>query len=300
VLPDTRTVEDIHIALAAGPQGIQPNNDASNPAHLGGVGLNGFGAAQDLTKSWHWFRRMIANVAFEDLPGTGVEGSGDERANINYVLDRGGRYEDGSGLGTTFHSHTKSFLLHFYIESIAKTVNSQKGQKDFSPLGKYESIRAVNNQVINDGSAFPLKVITYKDSFHSMARTICNPSLVGILPENSVEMNSSDAQARNIVTGDKIRITSASHPKGLEAKAFVSEGIRPGVVAIRHCYGHWEMSSRPYIVSGTQSGHDASRSAGLSMNPLARIDPVLGDVSLQDILGGSVSFGDTQVEVVKI
>jgi len=133
-----------------------------------------------------------------------------------------------------------------------------------------------------------------------MARTICNPSLVGIVPENFVEMNSSDAAARGIITGDKVRIRSASYTNGLEARAYVSGSVRPGVVAIRHCYGHWEMSSKPYIVDGVQSGYDAGRSVGISMNPLARIDPVLGDVAIQDILGGSVSFYDTQVQVVKI
>lgn len=83
-----------------------------------------------------------------------------------------------------------------------------------------------------------------------MAQTINNPWLVSILPENFVEINAADAQSRGISTGDTVSVASVSLPGGATGKAYVTQTIRPGTVAIAHSFGHWEMSSQSFAVDG--------------------------------------------------
>lgn len=78
------------------------------------------------------------------------------------------------------------------------------------------------------------------------------------------------------------------------------ESICPGVVAVSHHFGHQEMSSRPFQVNGADVAHDPTRGKGLTVNSIMRLDPVLGNVTLQDKIGASASFYDTRVQVTKV
>ena len=123
-----------------------------------------------------------------------------------------------------------------------------------------------------------------------------------IQPENFVEINASDARQLGIRDGEKVRLVSATNPDGAVGKAKVTEGLRPGVIAVSHHFGHWELASRPYTVDGVTQGHDPGRGTGLTVNPIMRLDQFKGRVantSLQDKVGGSVSFYDTRVKLVK-
>ena len=64
--------------------------------------------------------------------------------------------------------------------------------------------------MIDEG--FPLILVTYKPVFQTQSRTITCPSLQYFLPENFVEMYTSDAQARGLETGDLVRVFSVSNP----------------------------------------------------------------------------------------
>ncbi len=110
------------------------------------------------------------------------------------------------------------------------------------------------------------------------------------------------AAARGIRTGDEVQLTTASSSAVPDTvgRAYVTETIRPGVVAVAHSFGHWEMSSKSYKVDGADSDFDGTRAAGVSANPIMRVDPQIGNVSLQDKIGGSVSFYDTRVQVTKV
>jgi anaerobic selenocysteine-containing dehydrogenase len=80
----------------------------------------------------------------------------------------------------------------------------------------------------------------------------------------------------------------------------VTGTVAPGVVAVSHHFGHWEMSSRAHQVNGVNTAYDASRGAGLNANRVMRSDPGFPNVTLQDRVGGSASFYDTRVEVQKV
>ena len=60
------------------------------------------------------------------------------------------------------------------------------------------------------------------------------------------------------------------------------------------------MGSKPFTINGRRTRFDARRGAGIGINPILRVDPVLGDVCLQDKIGASASFCDTRVRIEKI
>ncbi|NIA14348.1 MAG: molybdopterin-dependent oxidoreductase, partial [Nitrospiraceae bacterium] len=275
VLPNTKTMEDILIGLAKA-MGLP----------LDGQDVDGNPVPID--RAWDWHRQLISNI--------GDEGGG---PGLDYVLARGGRFEGHDGLydGERM-AHRFSGGLYFFNETLAQTGDSITGEP-YEGFAKYLPIADSQDNPITD-EGFPLRLTTYKQGWHSMARTINNPWLVSILPENFVEINRGDAIARGIQTGDVVRVRSLSLPQGAKGLAYVTETIRPGVVAIAHSFGHWEMASRAHEINGTPSSFSALRGAGIAANPIMREDPVFSNVTLQDKVGGSASYYDTFVEVAKV
>jgi tetrathionate reductase subunit A len=88
-----------------------------------------------------------------------------------------------------------------------------------------------------------------------------------------------------------------------EDSSAASEGLRPGVIAVSHHFGHWELASKAYAVDGVPQPADPGRGAGLTVNPIMRLDQFKGrllNTSIQDKVGGSVSFYDSRVKLVKV
>ncbi|MBI2431745.1 MAG: molybdopterin oxidoreductase, partial [Candidatus Hydrogenedentes bacterium] len=214
---------------------------------------------------------------------------------------RGGRFEDyGQAYTGDRLAHTFSGRLFFFSEALALAQDSMDGAF-FDGLPKFEApADLLGNPIETQDSAYPLQLVTYKYAWHTQMHTIRYPWLVSVLPENFVEMNSVDAAARGIASGDLVRVSSASSPEGVIGPALAVETVRPGVVAISHHFGHWQMSSRPHEIDGENSAFDPSRAAGISPNGIMRKDTVIGNVTLQDKIGGSASFYDTFVQVSKI
>ena len=282
VYPETRLEEDVLIEIA-------------KKMGLPGHGDDGFGPGMPLNSAIDWYAKCFANIAGE---GDGVPGS-TEQEKVDYILARGGRFEDHSKrYKGDLQSHPWKGVCLFYSETLATTIDSMTG-KAYDGLPMYEDIKDCMWKPI-DNSGFPLVVNTYKKSYHTQSRTAQNEWLMELEPENSIEINSVDAAARGIKTGDRVRVTSASSKEGVEGKALVIEGVRPGVVNICHSYGHWEYGAKANDVDGTKTEAQTWRGAGVSANPIMRLDPVLKDIGLQDPIGGSSSFYDTAVEVKKV
>jgi anaerobic selenocysteine-containing dehydrogenase len=280
-------LEDIMIALG-GRMGIP------------GVGANAFdtsGAAagydwsSGLYSGFDWYQNILNNFAIE----AGVT--------VSEIVNKGGVFNPVSGdpaddsESYSGHFIKKSYkgIHHFYVELLKTTKDSMTG-RTYDPLPAYLPIQDVLGNKVTIGSSFyPFELITYKNVYHAQARTICNPWLQQIKPANFLDMNSRDAMGLGLETGDMVQITN---PDGViaEGMVFVTEGIRPGVVAIAHSYGHWEMGSKP--VNG--GAHDPARGLGIPQSPLNMLDPVLMNVCLQDTIGGSASFYDTRVMVEKL
>jgi len=228
---------------------------------------------------------------------------------VIYVLNRGGRFENadkGYRGGKVAHAYKGMFNL--YVENVAKGRHTGTGA-NFSGLAKHEQVTDLHgNPVVEEG--YPFQLVTYKEIVGGQSRTPGNYwSQTLMLPENFILMNSRDAKKQGFKDGAMARIVSESNPKGewdlrngrkvpMVGKIKITEGIRPGVVAVSWHNGHWAYGASDQTVDGKIVKGDERRATGLCANAAMRIDPVLGDMCLTDPIGGSSSFFDTKVKVV--
>jgi anaerobic selenocysteine-containing dehydrogenase len=281
-------------------KGIQQEEDwlinMGKAMGLPGLGKDALGPGIDINNAEDWYVKTFANIAME---GEGVLPGASEAEQIKYVLARGGRFEDaGEAYDGDHLAHKRKSRLNLYIEKLGSTKDSMTS-KYFDGIAKYVPVEDARGNSIDD-EGFPLHLITYKTAIHTQSRTINNPSLTRIWPENWVELNQIDADALGIITGDKVVVSSKTNEKGEIGTAKVREGVRPGVVAISHNYGHWQSGSATFDVDGRLTSRTKDRSKGINSNPIMRVDTSLGGVVLGDKGGGSSSFFDTKVKVRKV
>ncbi len=273
VLPNTKTLEDILIGLGNAMNAL----DSTVPK-------------PPWRNAWGYWGQAIKGMA-ESAGGPGMD----------TVLARGGRFDDattaydGARLAIRF-----SGRIFFFAEVLSTKRDSITGQF-FDGMGKYEPpADMLGRSIAARDSSLPLHLVTYKMSWHSQMHTVRYPWLMSVQAENFIEMNPEDADARDLQTGDRARLFSASSPEGVEGLVLATGTVAPGVVAVSHHFGHWEMSSRAHRVNGRNEAFDASRGAGINAAQIMRADPVFPNVTLQDRIGGSASFYDTRVNVQKI
>jgi anaerobic selenocysteine-containing dehydrogenase len=131
-----------------------------------------------------------------------------------------------------------------------------------------------------------------------------------VSPENHILINAVDAQRLGIKDGENVRVTSATNPDGvwdlkalgkkpIVGKAKVIQGIRPGVVAFSLGFGHWATGSSDFTIDGKLVKGDARRATGVHANAAMRVDDHFKNTCMVDLVGGSVSFYDTRVKLVK-
>ena len=274
ILPDTMMLEDILIQL-----------------------MKKLGLDPGLTNAWEFIKWELTNLSNNATNDTSVPVA----ATMNDIIAKGGVFQDPvsyiDNQGRLKYSY--SGIVHLYIGTLATYRDSITGNIDHDPLPRYLPIMDVGGNTINDID-YPFTLITYKSVLHEQGRTIIAPWLQLIKPHNFIEINSSDAHVLGIKTGSRVRIISASNQIGVIGIAKVVEGLKPGVIAVSHHFGHWQNGATPYNEDGTQQDYDPSRGAGITVNPIMRLDPFLGNVSLQDKVGGSCAFYDTQVAIEKI
>jgi anaerobic selenocysteine-containing dehydrogenase len=286
VLKDTKDLEQIFIDIAL-------------KMELPGFGKDGLGAGRDLFKAWDWYKLLVANIAYGDKKGDSVPGDTEE-AKVRYVLERGGRFENyGMAYKGRHTRHAYKNLCLFYSEPLATSHDSMTGRL-YDGLPRYEPVLdCLGRAVEMDAQKFPFIIITYKPVYHAQARTAASSWLMGITPKESVQINAADAAKLAIEHGDPVRVFSASNPQGVKGKAWVTEGIMPGVIAVPHSLGHWQYGSQPFDLNGKQTAAAPWIGAGCSANPVMLVDPHLQDVCLQDPIGGSSSYYDSRVAVEK-
>ena len=283
-LPDTKAVLDIQIGLA-------------EALGLPGVGsgelLDGNGdSVGDLHNSWDWARAQLENIvnsAQNDHPGL----------TIQEVLSKGGVFDNpGEEYDESHLSHKYGSIIRTFIDPVARTKDSVTGEY-YSGVPQYKPITHSDGTAVSDYD-YPFKLITYKSVHHGQARTNVNPWLMLMAPENFVEISAKDAATLEVETGDRVKIRSASNREGIVGKARVTQGLKPGVIAISHHYGHWASHARPIYIDGAAMPYDASRGTGVQPNVIMRTDKQYPNVSLQEPVGGSCSFFDTWVKVNKV
>lgn len=294
-LPDTKAVLDIQIGLAKalglpgvgfGALSVDPDNPLGQ-YHSG-----------NLNNGWDWAKAILLNIvnsARTKHPNLTIE----EIISKGGVFDNPGDEYDPPVAGGSRHlAYKYGNIIRTFIDPIAQTRDSVTGEY-YSGVAHYRPIAHSDGTALSD-PGYPFRLITYKTVHHGQARTNVNPWLMLIIPENPVEISALDAEDLKVETGDQVVVKSPSNPQGIVGRVKVTQGLKPGVVAISHHYGHWEQHSRPVVIAGTTMPHDPSRGAGLQPTQIMRTDNQYPNTSLQEPLGASCSFYDTWVEVEKL
>ncbi|GAB4534733.1 MAG: molybdopterin-dependent oxidoreductase [Anaerolineales bacterium] len=268
-------------------------------------------ASDDEMTLFRQARRHLPPAVFDEARWKVAVGN-DERLwrRVVYVLNRGGRFEHlGGAYKGDKLAHTYKGPFNLFVERVAQAHHSMTGEH-FDGLPRLEPVRNGLGEAVQDGKEFPLRLITFKEITGGQSRTIASYWLSSILPENPVLVNRRDAEALGLRDGDRVRLVSRSNPDGIwdlghgrirpvEGTVKVIEGIRPGVVAASWHYGHWGYGASDTLVDGQVVPGDPRRGTGLCTNAVIRVDDATGNTCLADPIGGSVSFYDTQVRLVK-
>ncbi|WP_374711568.1 molybdopterin-dependent oxidoreductase [Symbiobacterium terraclitae] len=232
---------------------------------------------------------------------------------VVFVLNRGGRWQEP---GTQFKgdkaANVYGLQINMYQEKTYLVKDSMTGQHlsgipTFVP--PYQD--ALGNSLLDEEKEYPFTLITFRHILHTKSRTMSNYWVMPIDPDGGLLVSTSDAAALGLQDGDQVKVTSASNPEGIWdfgpagkkemiAKVRVVEGMRPGVVGYPLGYGHWAYGTNDITVNGVTVKGDLRRGRGIHANAAMRVDPVLRDVSLQDLAGGSVVFYDTRVKLIKV
>jgi tetrathionate reductase subunit A len=318
---------------------------------LPGVGPGGLGEAGDFTHPDHFYLKMVANLAFGDKkpdpernePGEILPEAGEDEVRVFmearrflpssvfdpdrwrdaigdewwrkviYVLNRGGRFQsyfkafDGNLLTNKYGKQ-----INLYQEKTAGVKNALTGEH-YPGLAVYllAPFDLAGNPIV-DPPEYNLRLITHREIQHTKARTITNYWLLALLPENTVQMNSLDAERLGLKNGDVVKIVSASNPTGewdfgltlgkrpIAGEVKIIQGIRPGVISFSLGHGHWATGSTDVLIDGTRINGDPRRLKGINANAAMRTDPITTNMCLTDPVGASAVFYDTMVKLEKM
>ncbi len=231
---------------------------------------------------------------------------------VVYVLNRGGRFQ---GYAQAYKNeqlaNAYNKMIGLYFENMVTTKHSMTG-KPYVPYAAFMPgpTDCAGNLIDDRAAGFDMTLITYKYITQTKSRTIGNYWLNAVYPENFVEISTSDARRMGLQNGDMVRVVSATNPAGgwdlgngtkvpMTGKVKALEGIRPGVVAFSLGHGHWAQGSMPFEIDGKTITMDARRAKGFHANAAMRVDPILGNTTLSDVVGGSAVFYQSQVKLVK-
>lgn len=319
---------------------------------LPGVGTDGFGPGAHFNTVEDYWLKMAANVAhaggkpvpdasaeelklFTDTRTKVLGDAFDERAwraavtaeewpKVVYVLNRGGRFE-GHGGQEYDNGYTGDWLKYRYEGMCAFYDPKVGAAKDPMTGEHFDGLATIRRPLLSDGAPFPtqgtpLQFVCWKSRNHGTQRTVNSAWLREVRGSNYVHLNAADAAARGIATNDRVRVTSAT--ASVEGVAYVTEGIRPGVVGADAAYGHKGYTATAYTIDGRtieppaeyghgkaaqavtpgheETGFAGPRKAGFSVNDLL-VDDTFADASgVTDPIGGGAAQLDTWVEVTRL
>jgi tetrathionate reductase subunit A len=306
---------------------------------LKGFGPNGFAEGQPLTRPDDFYVRMVANVATDgkepvpDADALEVETflkarrhlpksvfdadrwqriAGPNWKKVVYLLNRGGRFDTQENSYKGDHVANKyGKQINLYQEKTYKVKDAFTG-KHFYGMAKYVPIAdTLDRPPVELSKGYDLQLITQRDILMTKSRTITNQYLTALLPENGIIINTVDAKRLGLKEGDKVKVVSATNPEGvwdlkngtkkpMVGKVHITETIRPGVVTFTLGHGHWSTGASDVTIDGQLIKGDPRRAGGVHANAAMWIDPHLKNTCMIDKVGGSVSFYDTKVRLVKV
>ncbi|MBI4797881.1 MAG: molybdopterin-dependent oxidoreductase [Desulfarculus sp.] len=230
---------------------------------------------------------------------------------VVYVLNRGGRFQEYAKAfkdGQLTNKYGK--MVGIYFDNLAKTKHSMTGQT-YLPHGDYLPGPADCTGKLIEDPGYDLTLITYKAVTQTKSRTVGNYWLQAVYPENRLDISAADALRMGLKDGDLVKVVSASNSEGvwdlgplgkkpMAGKVKVLEGMRPGVVAFSLGHGHWAQGAGAWEIDGVALTPDSRRATGIHANAAMRLDPVLGNTGLVDVVGGSAVFYQSRVKLIRV
>jgi tetrathionate reductase subunit A len=233
---------------------------------------------------------------------------------VCYMLARGGVFTPYESVfdGQRFKHGIGRVAV--YNEELAATRNALTGERFSGTLTFMPPVDAAGRPMAAMESDYPFTIVTYKKNLHTQSRSLWCQYAMEVMPENFVQLNSTDAASLGVADGDRVRLISPSNPDGISGRVQTTGLIRPGCVGVSFHYGHSQFgASRLYIEAaeeifqGGRTVTDAQGlvpnpafSAGLNPNKVAFLDPSMADTPLVDVIGGIPDFSSTRVKVVRI
>lgn len=258
-------------------------------------------------------RKHLPKTVFD--PERWAKIAGDNWRKVVYVLNRGGRFQEYTDIykgDKAANQYKKS--LNLYQEKTAGTKNAFTGKQN-PGYAKYLPVVTTTGQTPKEAgletAEYSLSMITHRDITQTKSRTITGYWLLTVYPENSIILNPADAAKMKLKAGDKVKVTSVTNKAGeydlkngwkkpMVGKVTISETMMPGVMSFTLGHGHWATGSHDITVDGRIIKGDPRRAAGVHANAAMWVDPHLGNTCMLDTVGGSVSFYDTKVKLVRI
>jgi tetrathionate reductase subunit A len=305
-----------------------------------GYGPDGFAPGQQFTRPDDFYIRMIANLANDGTPVPDADDvevklfmdsrkhlpktvfdperwekiAGASWRKVIYVLNRGGRYQDYKDIykGTQV-ANKYGKLINLYQEKTAGTKNAFTGKQNIG-YAAYVPVSITTGKTPKESgleTGYPLHLLTHRDILQCKSRTITNYWMLAVQPENFVLLNGKDAKALKLRDGDKVKVVSATNKEGVYdlkngkkklmiGKVKVTEIMKPGVMSFTLGHGHWATGAVDVKIDGKTIKGDPRRATGIHANAAMWVDPYLKNTCMLDPVGGSVSFYDTKVKLIKV
>ena len=309
--------------------------------NLPGFGENAFGDGKHLRHMDDFMLRCVGNIAFGEKPDASqnllaadaremeiflkarrhlpksvfdlerwrrIVGE-DLWPKVVYALNRGGRfenYDDGWKGDMLAHPHAKQ--LSFYQEKTASKIHSGTGEHH-PGLATWMPVRDYHGnepKALRDG--YGLAMITHRTIVQTKSRTITNPWLTALLPQNTIQVHPTDAARLGLSDEQQVKVVSATNTAGewnlgngktklMIGKVQLTQQVRPGVISFSLGYGHWATGAVDMNIDGHVIKGEPRRAQGIHANAAMWVDPALKNTCMIDPVGGSVSFYDTHVRL---
>lgn len=327
-----RSVESFYLALA-------------KELGMPGVGADAFGPGTHYESDEDYWLKMVANIAFagEPVPDADDEEmeiflaarekalgkyfdvdtwkkavTEEEWSKVVYVLNRGGRFEE-HGEEAAYEGEWLKLRYggecQFYDPKTASLKDSITGEF-------FDGLATLMPVTFSDRTQIPAsgqyQMINWKSRSQGTHRTVNSPWLREVRQENHLWMNASDAAAKELVNGDRVKIV-APQATAL-AQVRIVQGMRPGVVGANYSFGHLGYSASDIEIDGTviqgvgevshndteavpgkeELGYAGARGRGFSVNGLLLEDRQSGGGGLSDPIGGGAAQLDLFVDIIKV
>jgi anaerobic selenocysteine-containing dehydrogenase len=253
-------------------------------------------------------RRHLPETVFDEARWKAIVG-GKMWPKVVYVLNRGGRFENHpEGYKGEMLAHPFGALLNLYQEKTASVIHAGTGEHH-SGLATYLPIRDYHGkepEALRRGHE--LALITHRVITHTKSRTIADPWLTPLMPENGILIHPADAARMGLSAGQEVKVVSATNTRGewplgagrtkaMIGKVMPTQTVRPGVISFALGFGHWATGAADVTIDGVLVKGEKRRTAGMHANAAMWIDPTLKNTCMVDPVGGSVSFYDTHVRL---